>query len=282
MPQTSLKTYFLLIRADKPIGFLLLLWPTAWAIWLASAGRPSLSILLIFFLGTFLMRAAGCVVNDLADRRFDRQVLRTQARPLASGAVSVKEAGVILVLLLGLSFGLVLQLNRFTVGLAFVGLGLTIVYPFLKRWTHLPQLGLGLAFSWGIPLSFAAVQNQVPSGAWLLFCVALIWPVIYDTMYALQDKTQDIQIGVKSTTILFGDQLLPILCGLQIVFIVGLFCVGHWFHLQTVFFLNLVLIGVLCIYQLKLTQQGYYLEAFKNNNWVGLLIFLSIALGYLS
>lgn len=274
--------YAYLTRLNKPIGILLLLWPTLWALWLASRGMPDIKILLIFILGTILMRSAGCAVNDFADRKVDGHVARTCQRPLATGAIQPWEA-LLLAAELGLgALLLVLMCNDLTIKLAFVGAALAFIYPFLKRITHLPQLGLGVAFSWGIPMAFAAVNNAVRTNAWLLFATAIIWPVIYDTMYAMADRTDDAKIGVKSTAILFGKHDVFILSILEIIFIIMLMIVGIAFKLHWLYFLTLPLVALLFYYQYELIKQHDSLQciaAFRNNNWVGLIIFIGIVLG---
>ena len=230
--------YARLMRLDKPIGFLLLLWPTLWALWLASAGNPPLVILLIFTAGVILMRTAGCIVNDFADRKLDAQVARTRARPLATGEVSLVEAGVLFSVILLAALLLVLQLNLLTLYLSFIGVVLAVVYPFLKRVTHWPQAGLGLAFSWGIPLAFAAIQNTVPYAAWVLFGVAAVWPLMYDTLYAITDREYDLKFGAKSTAILFARYERRIIALLQGVFLAGMIYVGRIFYLAPVFYLG--------------------------------------------
>jgi 4-hydroxybenzoate polyprenyltransferase len=280
----KISAYARLMRFDKPVGILLLLWPTVWALWLASAGKPDTRVLAIFVAGVIIMRAAGCIINDFADRYVDGHVLRTSRRPLVSGEVSVKEALILFVLLMTLAFGLVLLCNWLTVLLAFVGALLATTYPFLKRITHLPQLGLGLAFSWGVPMAFAAQTNQVPASAWWLFATAMIWPVIYDTFYAMADKQDDIKIGVKSTAILFANYDRVITSVLQLIFIVMLAMTGYVFQLGTVYDVSLVFAAILFLYQQQLIEQrepAACFAAFLNNSWVGAIIFAGILMSYL-
>jgi len=201
----QLKNYLLLMRFHKPIGILLLLWPTLWALWVAGEGKPDALIVLYFVLGVIVMRSAGCVINDFADRHFDPFVARTKQRPLATGCVSAKEAIGLFIVLISMAFILVLQFNKLTLQLAFVGALLTIIYPFTKRFTHFPQFVLGIPFAWSVPMSFAALTHTIPPIAWLLFAAAVLWPVAYDTMYAMVDKEDDLKIGLKSTAILFAD-----------------------------------------------------------------------------
>lgn len=278
-----LPQYISLLRFDKPIGILLLLWPTLWALWLASGGHPQPYILVIFIIGTVLMRAAGCVVNDLADRNIDGYVARTRQRPLASGRVSVKEAALLALLLSGSAFILVLFCNLLTIFLAVLGALIVIIYPLLKRVTHLPQLGLGVAFSWGIPMAFAAETNTVTLQAWFLFVASAIWPVIYDTMYAMVDKPDDLKIGVKSTAILFGSMDRFIIGLLQLLFIVLFVLIGLMFHLQPVYYASLCIVAGLFVYQqwlIKQAKRERCFLAFLNNNMVGLVIFAGILLSY--
>jgi 4-hydroxybenzoate polyprenyltransferase len=274
--------YLRLMRFHKPIGILLLLWPTLWALWLASAGHPDKSILAIFVAGVIIMRAAGCIINDIADRHVDGYVARTAARPIASGEISVRNALILFVILMTCAFVLVLQCNRLTIELAFVGAALASVYPFLKRITHLPQLGLGLAFSWCVPMAFAAQMNSVSSDAWILFVTAAIWPVIYDTFYAMADRVDDVKIGVKSTAILFGKYDLVITFLLQLFFMAMLVVVGNVFALSEFYFVSIAIVSLLFIYQQQLIKTREPLAcfaAFLNNNWVGLIIFIGIVLG---
>ncbi|MEM1244499.1 MAG: 4-hydroxybenzoate octaprenyltransferase [Pseudomonadota bacterium] len=275
----KLKNYLELIRLNKPIGIFLLLWPTLWAIWLASNGDPSIKITLIFITGTVIMRSLGCIINDLADKDIDKHVKRTQNRPLTSGRVSSKEAIVIFALLLLCAFILVLQLNRLTIFLAFIGAGLTIIYPFLKRITHLPQTVLGLAMSWGIPMAYAAIQNHVPAVAWLLFFSACCWTIAYDTMYAMVDKEDDMLIGVKSTAILFGHYDRLIIFFLEVLFLSLLLCVAWIMQLHHYFYLATFLAMLMVAEQMKLIHHRSRkdcLQAFINNHWIGLIIFVGI------
>jgi 4-hydroxybenzoate polyprenyltransferase len=277
----NLKNYLLLMRLHKPIGILLLLWPTLWALWLAADGKPDISIVLIFILGVIVMRSAGCVINDIADRQFDGLVMRTKERPLVSGKVSVKAALILFGLLIALAFMLVLLLNGLSILLAIIGALLAIGYPFLKRFTHLPQAGLGLAFSWGVPMAFAAELNEVPTKAWILFIAAAIWPVIYDTFYAMVDRADDIKAGVKSTAILFGKNDRLVIGLLQGLFLILMIVIGKIFQLNFPYYLGLLMAALLCVYQqvicLRADTRAYF-KAFLNNNWVGLIIFSGILL----
>lgn len=280
MPFVQLcKQYIYLMRLHKPIGILLLLWPTCWALWLAANGMPELPILFIFVAGVILMRSAGCVINDIFDRNFDKHVARTRERPLATGAVSVKHALLLAALLAFSAFLLVLYCNLLTILLACAGALFAIVYPLLKRITHLPQLGLGVAFGWGVPMAFAAVTGEVPASAWLVFAAAVLWPVIYDTMYAMADRADDVKIGVKSSAILFGKYDVAIITGLMIVFLGLLVMIGQVFNLQHRYYLALVIAAGLFARQLWMIRQrdpALCFRAFLQNNGVGLVIFLGI------
>jgi 4-hydroxybenzoate polyprenyltransferase len=280
----KLKQYLCLIRLHKPIGILLLLWPTLWALWLVSEGQPDWRMVGIFVAGAFLMRSAGCIMNDIADRKWDGHVERTRERPLVTKKISVKEACVLLCVLVASSFLLVLQLNLLTIMLAFFALLLAMIYPYLKRVTHLPQLGLGITFSWGIPMVFAATLNEVPARAWLLFFAAVIWPMIYDTFYAMTDKADDEKIGVKSMAILFGAKEQFYIGLLQMAFILLMILVGAYFHLGFYYFASLFVTSFLFFYQEWLIKDKIpekCFKAFLNNNWVGLVIFLGIVLDQL-
>lgn len=278
-----LRQYALLTRIDRPVGTYLLLWPTLWALWLAAQGVPDLHVLVVFILGTFLTRAAGCAINDFADRGIDAHVRRTSTRPLATGAIRAWEAPAVAVVLLALAFALVLTLNRLTVYLSLGALVLAAIYPFSKRFTHLPQVFLGLAFSWAIPMGFAAQTGTVPPLAWLLFTVNLIWTVGYDTIYAMADKPEDLQIGVKSTAILFGDYDRHMIALLQALTALGLVLTGLRFELGGFYYA-----GVAAAVLLFGFQQFYIVDrvpahcfrAFLNNAWVGLAVFLGIVLHY--
>jgi 4-hydroxybenzoate polyprenyltransferase len=278
-----MKYFISLLRLDKPSGIFLLLWPTLWALWLAGKGKPDLVIVSIFILGVILMRSAGCVINDIADRHIDCLVARTQDRPLAAGKVTLQAALLLFFVLMFCAFLLVLLFNRLTILLAFVGALLAIGYPFLKRFTHLPQVGLGLAFSWGVPMAFAALTDTLPVKGWLFFFVAVLWPIIYDTQYAMVDRADDVRIGVKSTAILFGKMDKWLLGLLQILFLVLLLMVGYFFQLTRVYYLSVIGAGILFIYQQilikdRLPQQCF--KAFKSHCWVGGIIFLGIFLNY--
>jgi len=281
--RTHWRYYWQLMRLDKPIGTYLLLWPTWWALWLASEGVPSLTLLLVFSVGVVLMRAAGCVINDYADRHWDGAVERTKHRPLASGAVTSAEALQLFVLLLLLSASLLLFLNWQTMLLSLVAVLLAAVYPFMKRYTHLPQVVLGAAFSWGMPMAFMATQQQLPALLWVLYLANLLWTVAYDTYYALVDRPDDIKVGIKSTAILFGHYALPIIVMLQLLTLLLLVLVGFLAQLHWVYYVSVVAALGCFVYQYRLastSRQGCFV-AFLHNHYVGMLIFMGIALSYL-
>jgi 4-hydroxybenzoate polyprenyltransferase len=284
MASTSkIRAMLQLIRFDKPIGTLLLLWPTLWALWIAAEGVPDLDLLVIFLLGTFLTRSAGCIINDLADRHVDGAVARTSGRPLVTGAVTIKEALVLFSALMLLAFGLVLLTNTLTIQLSIVAVLLASTYPFMKRYTHLPQVVLGLAFSWGIPMAFSAQINQLPPALWLLFLGNLWWIMAYDTKYAMVDREDDILAGVKSTAILFGvyDRLAVAI--LQLLCLLTLYLAGREFSLGLYFKLSLIVAAAMFGYQQYLIRdrdRDACFRAFLHNNWVGLAIFVGIVLHY--
>jgi 4-hydroxybenzoate polyprenyltransferase len=276
-----LRAYALLGRFDRPIGAWLLYLPGLWAIALGGKGLRMFVLALLFLAGAFAMRAAGCVVNDLWDRDLDRQVARTAARPLAAGRVTPRETLAVFGVLLLLSFVLVLFTNRLTVELAFVGAALAALYPFTKRWTHLPQVVLGAAFGWSIPMAFAAVQGTVPPLGWLLFIANILWSVIYDTEYAMGDREDDLKAGAKSTAILFGDADLPILAVLMGTLLLALVLIGHRAGLVWPYWLALLAGAVHFLWQLWLIRDrkpSACLAAFRHNNGWGLMIWAGIAL----
>lgn len=279
----KLIAYARLMRFHKPIGIALLLWPTLWALWIARQGIPDIKILIIFILGTIIMRSAGCVINDYADRNFDAHVARTRERPLATRQISPKEALVLFAILCLLALLLVLQLNRLTMALSVVALLLASIYPFTKRYTYWPQLFLGAAFAWSVPMAFAAQLNTVPSVTWLIYGIALLWPLYYDTLYAMADKEDDVKIGIKSTAILFGKHVRWILSILQAIILLLLVVVGFYFSLNLYYYLGLIGAVACLFYQQHLMRKGdaqSYFKAFLNNNWLGLLVFMGIALNY--
>jgi len=284
IPSSSRLTALLqLIRFDKPIGTLLLLWPTLAALWLAAGGLPDLKLLLVFTFGTFLMRSAGCVINDLADRNLDGGVARTQGRPLVTGAIRVTEAITAFIVILLLAFGLVLLTNPLTIGLSFVALALASTYPFMKRYTHLPQLALGAAFSWGIPMAFAAQLGELPRQLWLLYVANLLWTVAYDTMYAMVDREDDLKVGIKSTAILFGEHDINVIALLQVATWLCWLALGFAFGLGVIYYLALGGVVALFLYQHRLIrgrEPANCFRAFLHNNWVGLVLFSGVAIHY--
>lgn len=276
--------YARLMRWDRPIGALLLLWPTLWALWLAGNGQPQQSVVVIFLLGVWVMRSAGCVINDLADRNFDPFVERTRDRPLASGRVSVREALVLTIVLLLIALGLALLLNRLALMLAMVGVLLAVIYPFMKRFHHLPQANLGLAFSWSIPMAYAALTDSVPASAWLLFVANMMWVLVYDTEYAMADRDDDLKIGLKSSAILFGHYDRVLIGVLQALTVLLLIAVGWVNNLGIVYYLGLFGAGGLFVYHQSLIRQRdrkNCFKAFLNNNGVGLCIFCGLLLAQL-
>ncbi|MBP2169315.1 4-hydroxybenzoate polyprenyltransferase [Erwinia toletana] len=278
---TRFQAYCRLMRIDKPIGSLLLLWPTLWALWLAGRALPPLNVLLVFVLGVLFMRAAGCVINDYADRNIDGHVKRTESRPLPSGAISEKEAKLLFIALVLVSFALVLTMNAMTIWLSFAGLALAWIYPFMKRYTHLPQVVLGAAFGWAIPMAWAAVSESVPLTCWLLFFANICWTVAYDTQYAMVDRDDDLKIGVKSTAILFGRFDKLIIGLLQLVSLLLLAAIGLLMALNWAFWAAMVLAAGLFIYQQKLIaarERDACFKAFLNNNYVGLVLFIGVVL----
>jgi 4-hydroxybenzoate polyprenyltransferase len=276
--------YWRLARFDKPIGTFLVLWPTLWALWLAAEGKPSWPILLVFVLGAITMRAAGCVINDVADRDIDGRVERTHQRPLATGLIGVKQALLFFVGLCSIALLLVLQLNMQTIFWSFGALALATIYPFMKRFTFLPQVFLGAAFAWSIPMAFAAVTESVPRVAWLLFTATLLWTVAYDTMYAMVDRDDDLKIGVKSTAILFGSADRSIIAILQVLVILALCMIGDQLDLGQFYFLGIVCAATLFVYQQHLIRLRYRedcFRAFLNNNHVGAVVFAGLLFDYL-
>ena len=284
---TSSKTRALLqlIRFDKPVGTLLLLWPTLWALWLAAQGVPDYTVLAIFLVGTFVMRSAGCIVNDLADRNLDGAVKRTNARPLVTGTVTVQEAIILFLVLMLLAFILVLFTNPLTVILSIVAVVLASSYPFMKRYTQLPQLVLGAAFSWGIPMAFAAQSNSLPPALWLVYLGNLLWTMAYDTEYAMVDREDDLKIGIKSTAILFGQYDRHMIAVLQVACLVCLYLAGQAFELGFYYNTSLIISAALFGYQQHLIRKrrpNSCFRAFLHNNWVGMAIFVGVVLNYLT
>ena len=284
---TSPKTHALLqlIRFDKPIGTLLLLWPALWALWLAAQGVPDYTLLAIFLAGTFLARSAGCIINDLADRNLDGAVTRTNARPLVTGTITVREAVALFVALMLLAFILVLFTNRLTVILSVGAVILASSYPFMKRYMQLPQLVLGAAFSWSIPMAFAAQSGALPPALWLLYLGNLLWTMAYDTAYAMVDREDDIKIGIKSTAILFGQYDRLMIALLQLSSLICLYLAGQAFELGVYYNASLVVSAALFGYHQYLIREckpDECFRAFLHNNWVGMAIFAGVALNYLT
>ncbi|MBI6550790.1 4-hydroxybenzoate octaprenyltransferase [Xenorhabdus lircayensis] len=283
MTQNKWRAYCRLMRIDKPIGALLLLWPTYWALWIAAKGMPNLYVLLVFTIGVFSMRAAGCCINDFADRKFDGYVERTKSRPLPSGDITEKESKILFATLVLISFALVLTLNKMTIALSVVALALAWTYPFVKRVSHLPQVVLGAAYGWSIPMAFAAVSESLPLECWLLFLANVIWSVIYDTQYAMVDRDDDLKIGVKSTAVLFGRFDKLVIGILQFTMLGILVSVGNIVNLGGIYYWTILLAVALFIYQQKLIadrERAPCFQAFMNNNYVGFILFLGIFCSY--
>ncbi|CAH0993124.1 4-hydroxybenzoate octaprenyltransferase [Sinobacterium norvegicum] len=279
--QQRLPDFISLTRLDRPIGIYLLVWPALWSLWLASNGSPGIGNVIIFLLGCLLMRSAGCVINDYADRNLDGHVKRTKNRPLATGKINEKEALTLFVSLCVISFILVLFTNKATIYLSFAGAALAAIYPFMKRITNLPQVVLGAAFSWSVPMAFAAETQAVPKEAWLIFTASVLWIVVYDTFYAMVDREDDLRIGIKSTAVLFGDADRVITATLQLLFLIAMAMAGKQFGLGYPYYLGLLAAAVLCGYQqwlIKDRQRDKCFQAFLHNNWVGMAIFIGILL----
>ena len=275
--------YALLARMHQPIGSLLLLWPTLWALWIAGTGEPDPAVVLVFVAGVFVMRSAGCVMNDFADRRIDPHVRRTKNRPIASGKVKPGEALGVFVVLCLVGLALVLTLNRLAVMYSFAALALAASYPFMKRWTYLPQVHLGVAFGWGIPMAFAALANDVPPLAWLLLTGVVAWAVAYDTMYAMVDREDDLRVGVKSSAILFGDADRFFVGASQIAVLAVLVLAGRQAGLGVFHDAATALSALMFLYQQHLIrgrEPAACFKAFLNNNWVGALVFAGIVADY--
>ncbi len=269
-----------LIRLDKPIGIYLLLWPTAWALFIAGNGEPGLRMTLIFFAGVILMRSAGCAINDFADRHLDGQVERTKNRPLVTGRMRSWEALACAAVLVIIAFILVLQVNLLTVYWSMGALAIASIYPFMKRYTHLPQVVLGAAFAWSVPMAFTALQDGIKDEAWLIYIATVLWTIAYDTMYAMVDREDDLKVGIKSTAILFGDADKIIIGCLQLLTVVSLFMLGQKVELTWPYYLSLFAAAALFAYQqylIKDRQGDLCFAAFKNNHWVGLVVFVGIA-----
>lgn len=276
-----IKDYALLMRLHRPIGTLLLLWPTLWALWIAGRGWPGWHLFTVFVLGVLLMRSAGCVINDYADRDFDPHVARTRDRPIAAGRVSPREALVLFVLVCLIAFTLVLTLNRLTIALSFVGAFLAATYPFIKRYSHLPQFYLGMAFGWGIPMAFAAQTGSVPAVGWVLFAANVCWSVAYDTAYAMVDRADDIKVGVKSTAILFGRYDRAMVFVFHALTLMLLVFTGALAGLGLRYYAGLVAAFGFALYQQRLIrhrERDGCFRAFLNNNWFGAAVFAGLLL----
>ncbi len=284
MTASKAHAYWQLMRMDKPIGTLLLLWPTLWALILAAEGMPDPKVLVVFILGVVFMRAAGCVINDFADRKVDGHVKRTSQRPLPSGRVSSKEAISLFLILAVASFLLVLSMNTLTITLSFAGIVLAFIYPFMKRFTHLPQLFLGLAFSWSIPMAWAAQANELPLVVWFLFAVNALWTIAYDTQYAMVDRDDDLKIGIKSTAILFGRFDKMVIGALQLITLAMLIYLGVWYQLGASFYWSLLIAGALFVFQQHLIRhrdRELCFRAFLNNNYVGMVIAIGLLVAFI-
>lgn len=272
-----------LMRFDRPIGLALLLWPTWWGLWMAAGGVPQIKNLVIFTLGVVVMRAAGCVINDYADRKLDPRVSRTRTRPIATGEISPRQALILFAVLMLIALGMVLMTNRLTVLLAIGGALLAGAYPFLKRYTHFPQIGLGTAFSWAILMAFAAEIGDIPRLAWWLFAVNLIWTVIYDTQYAMADREDDLKVGVKSTAIAFGRFDVPVIAGLMGLMVALLVLIGLIYLPTPAWFTAVMLVFLLFqiqLWRIRERRPEACFRSFLSNHWVGLVVFLGIALSF--
>ena len=279
MTTSKAQAFWQLTRMNRPIGSLLLLWPTLWALFLAAEGLPDWHVLIVFVLGVLFMRSAGCVINDFADRKVDGHVKRTANRPLPSGLISSKEALTLFAVLVLCSFLLVLTMNTLTIMLSGIGIVLAVAYPFMKRVTYLPQFVLGLAFSWAIPMAYAAESNQVPPEAWLLFVINALWTIAYDTQYAMVDRDDDLKIGIKSTAILFGRFDKLIIGLLQLSVLALLIILGSQLALSSVYYWGILAAAGFFVYQqwlIKGREREACFKAFLNNNYVGGLVFAAI------
>ena len=276
-----MNAYIRLMRLNKPIGIYLLLWPTYWALFLSAKGWPDIDLLIIFTLGVLVMRSAGCVINDYADRNIDQNIARTKDRPLITGEVSPKSALRLFVFLLIIAFGLVLLTNALTIKLSLIALALATLYPFTKRWTHLPQVVLGVAFGMSMPMAFSAQTGSIPLSAVWIFLATILWTLIYDTFYAMADRDEDIKIGVKSTAILFEKYDQIFITFLQILLIIVFVVIGNLFDLEPIYYFSLVIILIFMIYHqflMKKRQKELFFKAFLNNNFIGMTAFIGIFL----
>lgn len=276
---SKLQAYIDLTRLNRPIGTYLVLWPTLWALWIAAEGMPDIWVLAVFVAGAFLMRSAGCVINDYADRHFDGHVARTCCRPLAIGVLSETEALGIFAVLCLFAFGLVLTLNTFTILLSFGAVFLAALYPFMKRHTHWPQAFLGAAFAWAIPMSFAAVTGEVPMAAWIIFAATMVWSLIYDTAYAVGDMPDDLKVGIKSTAILFGEKIVGWIAFFQLIMLSLLIAMGWAFDMQAAYYISLLVVGWWFARDLEKIATRCPEKAFNvflNNHWIGVIVLLGI------
>jgi 4-hydroxybenzoate polyprenyltransferase len=278
-----LDAYERLLRLDKPIGILLLLWPTLWGVWVASGGRPSWQVLWIFVAGTVIMRSAGCALNDWADRKFDAQVERTRDRPLAAGTIRPWEALVIAALLAGVAFALVTRLNALAIRYSLAALAITVIYPFLKRFFWMPQAWLGLAFGFGIPMAFAAIQGSVPPLAWALVVANVFWTIAYDTEYAMVDRDDDLRIGMRTSAILFGRYDVAAVMACYALFVASMAAIGAWIGAGAFYHAGVALAAGIAAWHYRLirgrTRDGCF-RAFRHNNWVGAAVFAGIVLDH--
>ncbi|MFQ6371550.1 4-hydroxybenzoate octaprenyltransferase [Shewanella sp. YIC-542] len=276
--------YARLARIDRPIGTFLLLWPCLMALWLAAGGLPDLKVLVIFVIGVFIMRACGCIINDYADRHLDTHVARTKLRPLASGEVTVKEALLLFIVLGLVAFGLVLMLNPLVVKLSYVGMVLTVIYPFTKRFTNMPQMFLGVVWSWSIPMAYAAQIGEVPAEAWWLFAANWCWTIAYDTMYAMVDRDDDLKVGIKSTAILFGKYDRQLIGLFQLSALACFMIAGFVGERGAMYLVGLLAFIGFGLYQQRLIfdrERAPCLKAFLNNNWAGMALFVALGMDYL-
>tara|TARA_Y100000385_G_scaffold127217_1_gene132371 strand:+ start:171 stop:1013 length:843 start_codon:yes stop_codon:yes gene_type:complete len=274
-----MNAYIRLMRLDKPIGILLLLWPTYWALFLSADGWPDFDLLIIFTIGVIVMRSAGCVINDFADRNIDKHIKRTKDRPLTSGEISPNSALVLFTVLVLIALVLVLQTNILTIQLSFVAVGLATLYPFTKRWTNFPQLVLGAAFGMSVPMAYSAQTGTLPIASGIIFLASLVWTLIYDTLYAMADREEDIKIGVKSTAILFEKYDQNIITLLQILLILIFIVMGNIFNLGLIYYFSLIIIVFFMIYHqflMRKRQNSLYFKAFINNNYIGMTVFTGI------
>ncbi|WP_371374687.1 4-hydroxybenzoate octaprenyltransferase [Thalassotalea aquiviva] len=275
--------FTLITRMDRPIGTYLLLWPTLWALWIAEGGFPGWHLLIVFSLGVFIMRSAGCIINDIADRKIDGYVQRTKQRPLIKGSLTTQSAIVIFIALLLIALLLVLTLSWYTIGLSLVAVILATIYPFMKRYTHFPQVVLGAAFSWGMIMAFAEIRQSIPTVAWLLFAANLVWTVAYDTMYAMVDRDDDLRIGVKSTAIIFGRFDTLIISLLQLITLLLLFKVGQIEQFNVFYYLGLIILAGMFMYQQKLIknrERANCFKAFLHNHYGLLCVLIAIIFQY--